>query len=181
MSLKLNDEQRKLVEQNHNLIYSAMRKFGVRNEKFDDYYDVAAIGLCKAAIYYDESKNTTLSTLVYSCVQNELYKQFRSEKSASNQFNKHVLSYNILCNTDTNFKSTMEDVLLVDKNFEKNLITMLLFKDRMDTLKNKDKQMIDLRMSGYTYDEIAKRFGVTRQAVQQKMNRLKAKLLPDIN
>ena len=58
---------------------------------------------------------------------------------------------------------------------------MLLFKDRMDTLKNKDKQMIDLRMSGYTYDEIAKKFGVTRQAIQQKMNRLKVKLLPDIN
>ena len=48
MSLKLNDEQRKLVEQNHNLIYSAMTKCGIRRQDFDDYYGFAAIGLCKA-------------------------------------------------------------------------------------------------------------------------------------
>ena len=36
MSLKLNDEQRKLVEQNHNLIYSAMTKCGIRRQDFDD-------------------------------------------------------------------------------------------------------------------------------------------------
>ena len=45
MSLKLNDEQRKLVEQNHNLIYSAMTKCGIRRQDFDDYYGFAAIGL----------------------------------------------------------------------------------------------------------------------------------------
>ena len=53
MSLKLNDEQRKLVEQNHNLIYSAMTKCGIRRQDFDDYYGFASIGLCKAAIDYD--------------------------------------------------------------------------------------------------------------------------------
>ena len=177
MSLKLNDEQRKLVEQNHNLIYSAMRKFGVRNEKFDDYYDVAAIGLCKAVMSYDPDKQTALSTLVYSCIKNELYDQFRSEKTESNQFNQQILSYNVLCKTAENQNSTMEDIVLVDKNFEENLISMLIFRDRIRTLMDKDKQMIYLRISGYTYDEIAKEFCISKQAVHQKMNRLKAKLL----
>lgn len=44
MSLKLNDEQRKLVEQNHNLIYSAMTKCGIRRQDFDDYYVSLLLG-----------------------------------------------------------------------------------------------------------------------------------------
>ena len=46
MSLKLNDEQRKLVEQNHNLIYSAMTKCGIRRQDFDDFYGFADTGFC---------------------------------------------------------------------------------------------------------------------------------------
>lgn len=77
--MKLNDEQRKLVEQNHNLIYSAMRKFGIRRQDFDDYYGFAAIGLCKAAIDYDKTRSKSFSTYAYLCIQNEImvYNKYR--------------------------------------------------------------------------------------------------------
>ena len=72
MSLKLNDEQRKLVEQNHNLIYSAMTKCGIRRQDFDDYYGFAAIGLCKAAIDYDKTRCISFSTYAYLCIEYEI-------------------------------------------------------------------------------------------------------------
>lgn len=53
----MNDEQRKLVENNHNLIYAILHKY---NLPIDEYYDVAAIGLCKAAITFDAEKDIYL-------------------------------------------------------------------------------------------------------------------------
>ena len=47
MSIQLNDEQRKLVADNHNLIYQYLID---NNLPQDEYYDIAAIGLCKAAL-----------------------------------------------------------------------------------------------------------------------------------
>ena len=53
MSIQLNDEQRKLVADNHNLIYQYLID---NNLPQDEYYDIAAIGLCKAALKYDTAK-----------------------------------------------------------------------------------------------------------------------------
>ena len=46
----MTDEQRKLVEDNHSLIYLVINNMGLSVE---DNYDIAAIGLCNAAIGYD--------------------------------------------------------------------------------------------------------------------------------
>lgn len=176
--MKLNDEQRKLVEQNHNLIYSAMRKFGVRNEKFDDYYDVAAIGLCKAAIYYDPNKNYALSTLVYACIKNELHNQITSEMSKTTQFNKSVLSYDNITDLSEDSRSA-EEFLLIENNFEENLISGLRIYDEICTLNNNQKKLVHLRLAGYTYDEIAEMYGVTRQAIQNRIQKIRKKITLD--
>ena len=45
-------EAQRLVENNHNLIYKFLRNHNLE----DDWYDVAAIGLCKAANNYNSDK-----------------------------------------------------------------------------------------------------------------------------
>lgn len=50
----LNDEQKKLVEENHNLIYWYCHK---NNLSVDEYYDMLAIELCKAVQTYDSTKS----------------------------------------------------------------------------------------------------------------------------
>ena len=49
----LTKEQKELVENNHKLIYYYIHKNGL---SLDEYYDILAIGLCKAALNFDESK-----------------------------------------------------------------------------------------------------------------------------
>lgn len=170
--MKLNDEQRKLVEQNHNLIYSAMRDFGVYRKKFDDYYDVAAIGLCKAAIYFDETKGT-FSTFAYTHIHSELKKQIRSENALYRKSDKDSVSYNVKISQNDDSNTYAKDVLLIDENFEENLIFTLHFKDKLETLKNKDKKIIMLTVCGYTQEEIGKIFGISRQAVQQHIYKMR--------
>ena len=49
----MTEEQRKLVEDNHNLIYSFLQKYHLT---IDEYYGLAAIGLCKAGKTYNGQK-----------------------------------------------------------------------------------------------------------------------------
>ena len=162
MSLKLNDEQRKLVEQNHNLIYSAMTKCGIRRQDFDDYYGFAAIGLCKAAIDYDKTRSKSFSTYAYLCIQNEItvYNKYRFRQKRKGNMN--TISYN-----------HMLDDWDEDKN-EKNIIFKLNFQDKCYTLNNKDRMIVDLKSKGYTYQEIAKMFGTSFQAIQQKIKKMRS-------
>ena len=117
MSLKLNDEQRKLVEQNHNLIYSAMTKCGIRRQDFDDYYGFAAIGLCKATIDYDESKAKSFSTYAYKCMQKEIIAYTRW-RFADKRDERLILSYNQLMN-DLDEDEKEYSFLLADKKIMK--------------------------------------------------------------
>ena len=71
----LNDEQRKIVENNHDLIYGYAHKMGI---SIDEYYDILAIGLCKAAKAFDESKGR-FSTLAYCCMKNEMCRYYEGK------------------------------------------------------------------------------------------------------
>lgn len=59
--LPLTDDQKKLVEDNHNLIYWYCNK---NNLPVEDYYDMLAIELCKAVQTYDPTKSK-ISTYIY--------------------------------------------------------------------------------------------------------------------
>lgn len=174
MSLKLNDEQRKLVEQNHNLIYSAMRKCGIRRQDFDDYYGFAAIGLCKAAIDYDETRSKSFSTYAYLCIQNEItvYNKYRFRQKRKGDMN--TISYNHMLDDWDEYKNENSFLLKDEENFEKNIIFKLNFQDKCYTLNNKDRMIVDLKSKGYTYQEIAKMFGTSFQAIQQKIKRIRS-------
>lgn len=52
--IQITDEARKLVEENHNLVYSFLYKYHLDVE---EWYDLAAIGLCKAANTYNNDKS----------------------------------------------------------------------------------------------------------------------------
>lgn len=63
----LTPQQKKLVEDNHNLIYSLAYK---KNINLDEFYGDLAIGLCKAALAFDENRGK-FSTLAYTSMYNE--------------------------------------------------------------------------------------------------------------
>lgn len=77
---QLNQTQQRLVEENHNLIYSFMNKNKLSFESVEDWYGTCAIGLCKAALIYDPGKNVKFNTLAYVCMSNEM-KRFSDSKT----------------------------------------------------------------------------------------------------
>lgn len=71
---KLNNEQRKLVEENHNLIYSFLNNQAL---SINEWYDVCAIGLCNAALTFNGT--TKFSTLAYKCMLNSVRSVMRHD------------------------------------------------------------------------------------------------------
>ena len=90
----LDEQQKKLVEENHNLIYYALGKYRLNQE---EYYDILAIGLCKAAIAFD-SERSKFSTFAMNIMYNEFLQHDRNENAMKRKANKNMLSLNYKLN-----------------------------------------------------------------------------------
>ena len=166
--MKLNEEQKKLVEDNHSLIYWFAKKYHV---PIEDYYDVLAQGLCMAAYHYDPSK-CSFSTYAYLCMNTEMHVEYRktlrkSEIPQGNIFhyeNAWQLSDLIPTNEKTENK-------VIDKISYENLISLL-----NDILNDKDKEVLSYILNGLTMREIAKIEGTSHQAIHNRMKKIRDKV-----
>ena len=166
--MKLTEEQKKLVEENHNLIYWFAKKYHV---PIEEYYDVLAQGLCMAAYHYDPSK-CSFSTYAYLCMNTEMHVEYRktlrkSEIPQGNIFhyeNAWQLSDLIPTNEKTENK-------VIDKISYENLISLL-----NDILNDKDKEVLTHIVNGLTMREIAKIEGTSHQAIHNRMKKIRDKV-----
>ena len=85
----MTDEQRKLIEDNHNLIYSFLYKYHL---EVNEYYDLAAIGLCKAAMTYDSEK-ASFYTYAYKCMFTSVFSEIRCKYSGNRIPEEQILYY----------------------------------------------------------------------------------------
>ena len=166
--MKLTEEQKKLVEENHNLIYWFAKKYHV---PIEEYYDVLAQGLCMAAYHYDPSK-CSFSTYAFLCMNTEMHVEYRktlrkSEIPQGNIFhyeNAWQLSDLIPTNEKTENK-------VIDKVSYENLISLL-----NDILNDKDKEVLTHIVNGLTMREIAKIEGTSHQAIHNRMKKIRDKV-----
>ena len=166
--MKLTEEQKKLVEENHNLIYWFARK---KHIDIEEYYDILAQGLCMAAYHYDPSK-CSFSTYAYLCMNTEMHVEYRktlrkSEIPQGNIFhyeNAWQLSDLIPTNEKTENK-------VIDRISYENLISLL-----NDILNDKDKEVIGYILNGLTMREIAKIEGTSHQAIHNRMKKIRDKV-----
>lgn len=112
--------QEQLIIDNHNLVYHVLKKMNLYNQ-LDEYYDIAIIGLIKAAKGYDETKKIKFTTFASTCIKNELLCYLRFHK-------KRNLVNNALSLDEVVYQSSNgEDIFLRDKipgnvNIEKEII-----------------------------------------------------------
>ena len=83
--------QQELAAENHNLIYFFAKVYDL---DFDEYYDLLAIGLCRAAKLFDPSHGAKFSTLAFKCMRNEYYRFGRKEKVARRIPKDKIVYYN---------------------------------------------------------------------------------------
>lgn len=162
MNEPLTKEQQELVEINHNLIYKFAKK---RNVIIDDYYDILAIGLCKAATIFDKNKGE-FSTVAFRCMENELCMYWRHEQRQSAVPDDMILSYDApIGDEDSDNKGSFLDNF-ADSNYTHDIVIGNIMSDiLLSVLNDKEKTIVEFLDNGLSQVDIAIRLGCTRQNI----------------
>ncbi len=168
MSFTLNDQQRNLVSDNHKLIYSFLKS---KNLDADEYYDVAAIGLCQAAHGYDPTRGVAFATYAYKVMLHEYYRALRH---SINQV--HVISLDTVIDTgpEGGATLTLHDNLQSGEDVAAEAYAHILL-DQMCT-NSRDKLVVSQRLEGRGRRDIGHMIGVTPQGVSMILKRLRQKI-----
>lgn len=175
-NLRLTYEQQQLVTDNHNLIYSYAHN---RNVSLDDYYDLLAIGLCKAAKSFDKEKGK-FTTYAYRCMQNELNMYWRSLNSKSSIPQDSILHYHAQQNNQiTDDKDFSE--LFYDCDSYESIDYAIMLSEFTNSLEYKEREIVDMLIRGMNHSEIAEELSCSRQNIDYYARIIKNKLFDYLN
>lgn len=147
-------EHTRIVEENHNLIYGFLHKYKLS----EDFYGDAAIGLCKAAQSYDESKGSSFATYAYKCMFNECGITIRADK-------RKVQTISFEAPIADGENVNLESVLPSDFSNEhmESIPYIQWFLEKMCLV---DLQILLYRLEGDSYRDVAKKIGYSYQYVK---------------
>ena len=170
----LDEQQKKLVEQNHNLIYHTLHKYKLNEE---EYYDILAIGLCKAAIYFDP-KQSKFSTFAIKVMYNEFLQHDRNENANKRKVNKNTLSLNYIMRDPKNQDRKCEfgELLTDGREPFMDVIHMNL----KDILTKQELLVCRLSYDGYSQTQIGEKLGVTQSYVSRLLKKARIKLEKEV-
>lgn len=171
MNMRLNDEQREFITENHNLIYSFLRS---QNLSIDEWYDLAAIGLCKAALTFDQDKSK-FSTYAYKCMYNQIMIEKRKEKADRRVDDNLVLYYDAMfdCSDDGDKCSFLSVIPDLRCDTGKQAETRHWIYETYAGLNDKEKKIFDYLLRGYTQKEIGYYVGCCQPTISRFQKRLK--------
>ena len=172
MNKTLNDQQRKLVEDNHNLIYYFLKGKNLSLDAVEDWYGLCAIGLCKAALIYDSTKGTQFTTLAWVCMQNSCHKDRLKAYQKSLQDVTNIVDMNA-------FNEVCPDLSYdpyIDKEFK------IFVEEILTHYQETTRQMIRLKLyNDITFEEIGRRCNCTKQNAQIKWKSFCKRVKKELN
>ena len=172
----MTDEQRQLAADNHNLIYSFLNHFGYDHE---EYYDLAAIGLCKAAESWNP-KRGMFSTYAYACMSNWIKNEIKSKNVAKRIPEELICSYNGSSVDGDDDLLEFIEAIPNNEDIERDGIDrfmMDLYLNRLGDLSDRDRQVFLLLLDGYSMREIGRILGCNHNSVAFIRRKIGSKLM----
>ena len=158
----LTDDQRKLAEDNHRLIYGYAYK---KQLDIDEYYGILAIGFCKAAKAFDNSKRA-FSTFAYACMENEVLMYLRSLNRKSN----------IPCAMMVSIDEQGSENLLEDFSschYQSDEGYVIILNTLKGSLTETQNVILELMLQDETQEKISKILGCTQQNVWYNIQQIR--------
>lgn len=163
-SHEMNDEQRKLVEDNITLVYSLVNKEYPTFVHDDDIIQSGILGLCKAAMKWDSSKGA-FSTLAFYCIRNEIRLELRSRQ-------RRVETVSLETPVEDNL--TLEDML---EGGDDTDITELMVDAYVKTLTEDERTVLELKLEGYKRQQIINITGFDLNKVKSILRMIRIKYI----
>lgn len=145
----------------------------------DEYYDLMAIALCKAAKNYS-SDISKFSTYAFYIMNNELKMEYRT-KTRLKDIPKHmVVHYEE--KVDNNNDNSGDTSLILNQldsghDTEVEAIQLHLIKEYISTLSERNKQIIRLLSCGYNQKEVAEMLNLSQSQISRIHKGLKQYIL----
>lgn len=175
----LNQEQSRLVEKHHNLIYDFLKKRGLYDDDSEDWYGVSALGLCKAAMAFDPSREIKFSVLAFVCMENEV----RQVKRKLRQQIRDLDSLEQMCYvSDGNASCTLLDRIADPSDFTEDVAISIAIDDSLASSTNKKREIIELFfMHNWKQEKIAHKYGISTSYVSHIVNAFSKSVKSNLN
>ncbi len=181
MILKNSRNEEKLLRDYEKLIYKLANKQYLRyNKKYslEDILQEAKISAIRAYRNYDPSKNTKLITHLYNYINFYLSHYFRSDTGLIK------IPARVLDNKEKSKPEIVQNDFLYDNSSDNhpfedisNYEDKILLDNMLCQLNKKEEDILNLiYLQGYTYDEVAIMYNVSRQAINNTANKSLKKL-----
>jgi len=158
----LNDSQRSLAEENHNLIYGFLSKHSLEEEY---WYDLLAIGLCRAAGTFDESKGYNFSTYAF-CIMERLMQTEYSRLAKTKRIpNELISSLDELRHNSEGDDYALYHLIASPEQVEDIAILRNLLNQFRETLSKRRKLIFELYSQGWDTAEIAEYLETTPASI----------------
>ena len=167
------------------IIGLAKKTYGMtQNTGFDlnDLIQEGMIGFSTAINTFDENKDTTFFTYAKTCVERRLYSLIKSASRFKHQILNESYSVEDLATDSRSLENLLEDST---SNPENKLIddenTKELIKNIQKTLTNLESAVFELKISGFTYKEIAEILDKDSKSIDNAISRIKIKVQKHLN
>ena len=170
MSMKLSSEKEHLVLDNQRLVHFLVKKLGVtpNSPDYEDIVSIGTIGLVKAAITFDTSKNITFATYASRCINNEIFRHYRKANKYANDISidepigddgegKELTLVDTIADPESNFVEKIVD----KEEFIKVVRTVL------NCLKGKHRMALLYLMADVSQKEIAEKLNISQRYVSR--------------
>ena len=134
----------------------------------EEWYDLAAIGLCKAANTYNNDKSG-FSTYAYKCMYTTIIMEKRKENAMCRIPQNQIVYYENQVSEESkdNDTSTFLNYMPSKQNIENETISALSLENIENKLNGNKKKVFLLLREGYTQCEISKIIGISKQRVSK--------------
>lgn len=167
---KMTKEAKQLAEENHSLIYSFLRTYQLPEE---EYYGLAAIGLCEAAMSFREGRSC-FSTYAYRCMSTEVMHECAKQRRKKIIPEHLIFHYQSEIEGHDGKTAPFLEHMPVSGNTEDEAVAKVLFNDYMEMLNERDRKILLLSREGYSCRDIEKILGCSKSQVSIVKQKLRA-------
>lgn len=184
MSMKLSSEKEDLVLDNQRLVHYLVQKLGVTpiSLEYEDIVSVGTIGLVKAAITFDSSKNFNFSTYASRCINNEIFMYYRK----ANKYAKDISIDEPIRDDGEGKEFTLgETIEHSESNFVDKIVNreafIQLISIVLNYLEKRNRIVMLYRIGNISQKNIAKMLNISRSYVAKIETRATCKIQQVVN
>lgn len=168
----LTEKEKQFIMENHNLVYSFLRKYGY---SIEEYYNIAIFGLIKSAQAYcrrkDLQERFSFAHISYMYMRAEVNNHFKMERASKRKPMETIISL------DADY-AEIENLYncIGGKSFEMDIVMLETLKELLENLTEVQRKITEMKLEGYSNKETYMVLRINPSTYYKELQRIKTAL-----